>query len=243
MRPSLFIGSSWESRDIAYAAQENLEDVAVPIVWTQGLFRLSRPVLESLVEELNGIDFGLFVFAPDDVTKIRSAELQTTRDNVIFELGLFIGSLGQKRCFIIQPREVPDFHLPTDLLGFITANFEQPRRREWLQAALGPAYNRIRREIQEFEPSDDVASMILSNFSQHERQHLLNLAQGHTEGYQGQSSLRGELRRLRFVGFVQSLPNRLIADMRDGMEFDLADYVVLTKLGALLLDQSKSLRQ
>src|SRR5262245_43124174 len=70
MRPRLFIGSSTESLKIAYAAQENLERAAEVTVWNQGVFELSNYTLDSLVKALEATDFGLFVFAPDDVVKM-----------------------------------------------------------------------------------------------------------------------------------------------------------------------------
>ncbi len=93
MKPTLFIGSSNESLDIAYAIQENLDDCSEPIVWKQGLFDVSEFVLESLLDALDDADFGVFVFAADDLTKIRGQEMKTTRDNIIFELVLFVGRL------------------------------------------------------------------------------------------------------------------------------------------------------
>lgn len=71
MKPALFIGSSSESVDIAYALQENLEHVAEVTVWTQGIFELAKYTLESLLETLDIADFGVFVFAPNDVSIIR----------------------------------------------------------------------------------------------------------------------------------------------------------------------------
>jgi len=69
-RPTLFIGSSSESLDVAYAAQRNLEAVAEAVVWTQGIFELTRSYLESLIDALDDTEFALFVFGPDDVTRI-----------------------------------------------------------------------------------------------------------------------------------------------------------------------------
>ncbi|MEH6757738.1 MAG: nucleotide-binding protein [Parasphingorhabdus sp.] len=154
-KPNLFIGSAGESLDLAYAAQEGLERDLQVTVWTQGVFQLSRSTMESLIDVLNEADFGLFVLSPNDVTKMRNSEVLTVRDNVIFELGLFIGRLGRDRCYMLVPRGIEDLHLPTDLLGITPAEFDAEREDQNLAAALGPACQRIlrsARKLGHFEP-------------------------------------------------------------------------------------------
>lgn len=147
MKPRLFIGSSVENLEVAYALQESLEHDAEPTVWSQGVFDASKYTMEGLNDQLDDTDFAVFVFAPDDVTSIRKAEKRTVRDNVIFELGLFIGRIGRERCFVLIPRGIEDFHLPTDLLGLTPITYDPSRQDENLVAALGPATNKIRKSI------------------------------------------------------------------------------------------------
>ena len=46
-----------------------------------------------------------------------SGETRTTRDNVIFELGLMMGTLGRERCFALLPAPHDNLHILTDYLG------------------------------------------------------------------------------------------------------------------------------
>lgn len=150
MKPTIFLGSSSEQLDIVYALQENLEHDAEPTVWTQGIFNHTKSTLESLVDLLAEFDFAAFVLAPDDITLIRDFESRTVRDNVIFELGLFIGRLGRSRTFLVVPRGTKDLHLPSDLLGITPTTYEPNRQDGNLVASLGPSANRIRRSIKEY---------------------------------------------------------------------------------------------
>lgn len=152
MKPRVFIASSKEQLDLAYAVQENLEHDAEVTVWTQGVFLLSRSTIASLVDQLDEADFGVFVLAPDDVALMRTKTVSTVRDNVIFDLGLFAGRLGHERCYLIVPRGEEDLHLPTDLLGLTPASFDADRQDENLAAALGPACNRIRKSMRQLGP-------------------------------------------------------------------------------------------
>ena len=116
-KPTLFVGSSRENVGIAYAIQENLDNDVDVTVWDQGIFEAGHFNLESLQTSLERSDFGVFVCAPDDLTRIRGEDHRTVRDNVVFELGLFVGRLGRERTFILMPRGVDDLHIPTDLFG------------------------------------------------------------------------------------------------------------------------------
>lgn len=152
MRPSLFIGSSKESRHLAYALQENLEDDAEVTVWTQGVFDLSRSTLSSLLETLGESEYAAFVFADDDVAKIRSEEVTIPRDNVILEMGIALGCLGPERTFFVVPKDQESLRIPTDLAGITPARYDSKRSdRNW-PAALGPAANRVRAAIQQATP-------------------------------------------------------------------------------------------
>jgi len=151
-KPRVFVASSTESLEVAYAVQENLERDAEITVWTQGVFELSKYTLDDLLSALDDIEFGVFVLAADDVVRIRGTEHVKARDNVVFELGLFIGRLGKERAFLILPRGHEDFELPTDLLGLTPATFEPNRTDDNLPAALGPACNKIRKTMGKIPP-------------------------------------------------------------------------------------------
>lgn len=146
-KPRLFIGSSGEHLAAAYAVQENLDHDAEVTVWSQGFFQLSQSTLGSLIHSLKSFDFAAFIFAPDDVATIRGLENRVPRDNVIFELGLFMGALGPGRVFFIVPRGGDAMHLPTDLLGVTPATYDPGRSDANLVAALGAACNQLRKII------------------------------------------------------------------------------------------------
>ncbi len=145
MKPKLFIGSSTESIDYAYAAQSQLDDVAEVTVWTQGVFALTSDYLGSLIKEAGNSDFGLFIFAPDDVSVIRGESFPVVRDNVLFEFGLFMGALEKNRTFFVTPKSQGGSRQPSDLLGIASATFDASR--ENIAAALGPACFLVRQAI------------------------------------------------------------------------------------------------
>lgn len=152
MKTRVFVASSVEHLDLAYAVQEGLEHDAEVTVWSQGVFQPSRTTMASLVDQLDETDFAVFILAPDDVTKMRKTEVASVRDNVVYELGLFSGKLGIERCYMITPRGDDDLHLPTDLLGLTPASYDADRQDGNMVAALGPACNRIRKGIKQLGP-------------------------------------------------------------------------------------------
>lgn len=115
--PCVFIGSSTESKKAALAAKKSLASVAEAVVWTQkDVFEPGKFTLESLEENAQRSDFAVMVFGPDDVIFSRGKCQTGPRDNVIFELGLFMGALERKRAFVIAPRG-KKLKIPTNILG------------------------------------------------------------------------------------------------------------------------------
>src|SRR5439155_11603098 len=107
----------------------------------------SSYVLEDLVLHLDDFDFGIFVFAPDDSTLIRGISQVTVRDNVIFEMVLFVGRLGKERTFVLTPTHTSNMRTASDLLGLTTVQYDSSRDDRNLSAALGPATSKIARVI------------------------------------------------------------------------------------------------
>lgn len=137
-KPRLFIASSSESLSVAEAINVNLDDYFEVTIWKNGTFNLSSNTLDDIITKTTNVDFALFIFTPDDLTTIRNKQSNTVRDNVLFELGLFIGSIGKDRSFIIRPRG-EDMHFPTDLLGLTVADYEPKRSDEDLVSATNKA--------------------------------------------------------------------------------------------------------
>lgn len=144
-RPRVFIGSSSEGLHIAEVIQLGLENVAECTIWSQGVFGLSGGTLETLVNKASHYDYAILVLTPDDVTTKRDNTRNMPRDNVLFELGLFMGVLGRSHTFIIYGRE-EELELPTDLAGITAATYSR-RSDSNLQASLGPVCTRIKSEM------------------------------------------------------------------------------------------------
>ncbi len=145
-KPKVFIASSKEGLRIAHAVHTLLDYDAVVTTWSSGSFRLSNHTAEDLIRMSSDVDFAIFVFHPDDTAEIRGETKQVVRDNVIFELGLFIGAIGRTRCYMVRPRDV-DLYIPTDLVGLTLADYDTSRIEEDADSALIPACTKIKAEM------------------------------------------------------------------------------------------------
>ncbi len=151
-KPRIFIGSSSEGLPIANQIQLLLRNDAYVEVWNQGtVFSLGDATLEALEAATLTYDFGIFIFSPDDTIHSRGETKIVTRDNVIFEAGLFIGKLGRRKAFVVQPQN-QQVTLPSDFNGITTASFDSEATNK--AAALGPIAEIIRQAIARAKVAD-----------------------------------------------------------------------------------------
>ena len=152
--PSVFIGSSSEGLDVAREVEQQLQQDAVTTIWKDAVFGLGIGALESLMNALDQFDFGVMVLSPDDLTQSRERNYASPRDNIVFELGLFMGRLGRSRTFIVHEKDA-NLKLPSDLAGITVSPY---RKRENLSAALSPTCTPIIKAIRSLGPFEGRAN-------------------------------------------------------------------------------------
>ncbi|MEX0805729.1 MAG: TIR domain-containing protein [Candidatus Binatia bacterium] len=122
--PVLFLGSSKETLPVAEAIGRSVPgDVATVRLWAQGVFGASRFLIEDLDAQVRVADFAALIAGPDDRVNSRGKDFDAPRDNVIFELGLFMGALSRHRTFLVVPQGV-DLKIPSDLLGLTLVRYD-----------------------------------------------------------------------------------------------------------------------
>jgi CRP/FNR family cyclic AMP-dependent transcriptional regulator len=123
----------------------------LPVLWTEGVFKVANYTLQSLEDQLDISDFAIAIAHSDDVTESRGNNWPSPRDNVIFELGLFMGRLGRRRAILMEPREA-GIKLPSDLAGVTTISYRFEAGRD-AQALMSPACNELREHIYRLGPN------------------------------------------------------------------------------------------
>jgi predicted nucleotide-binding protein len=149
-RPCIFIGSSKESIDVAKALELNLHEKFEISIWDKS-FQFSTAVIESLYRALKENDFAIFVMNADDLTTSREVTQKSPRDNIIFEIGLFMGYLGRSRVFIVCEESDDDLKVPSDLAGVLIATFNRDRcKNKSLSNVVRPVCTKISEEIEKY---------------------------------------------------------------------------------------------
>jgi CRP/FNR family cyclic AMP-dependent transcriptional regulator len=149
----VFIISSVESLGVARAIQNAFaHDPFLTVIWTDGVFRASNYTLQSLEDAVDNSDFAVAVAHADDITESKGKAWPAPRDNVIFELGLFMGRLGKARAILMEPRD-EGVKLPSDMAGVTTIPYRYAKGSD-AAALMGPACNNLREYILRLGPNN-----------------------------------------------------------------------------------------
>jgi len=149
MKPTIFIGSSSEQIEIAEAVELNLSEFADITCWKYA-FKAGNPFIEDLINAKNNHDYAVFIITPDDIVFSRDEKHEAPRDNIVFELGLFIGSLGRERVYAICDENIKS-KIMSDYSGVTFLTYNGKRNDGKLPEALNPACIRIKNRIKEIE--------------------------------------------------------------------------------------------
>jgi predicted nucleotide-binding protein len=79
----------------------------------------NRTVIEKLIEEGNSAAYVIALLSPDDIQKDGTVR---ARQNVVLEIGYFIGKLGREKVRILRKGEVV---IPSDLQGILYENYDE----------------------------------------------------------------------------------------------------------------------
>ncbi|ASW08117.1 TIR domain-containing protein [Rhizobium sp. 11515TR] len=142
----VFIISSAEALPVARLVRNAFEhDPFLTTIWTDGVFRVANYTLQDLEAEVDDSDFAVAIAHADDLTESRGKDWPSPRDNVVFELGLFMGKLGRQRAILMEPRE-EKVKLPSDLSGITTIPYRFESGRD-AASFIAPACDKLRQHI------------------------------------------------------------------------------------------------
>jgi hypothetical protein len=120
---SVLVISAAEALGVAEAVRDNFiahSNYSV-LLWND-IFDPNRGYLSTLMDYAGFVDYVIAVFTGDDGATIRDRNVLVTRDNVIFEFGLFLGRIGARRAYFIMDERVELF---SDWSGIKVARFKR----------------------------------------------------------------------------------------------------------------------
>lgn len=164
-KPIVFIGSSTEGLAVAETIRALLEEHTTVDLWNKNVFNLGESFLESLVNKLDNADFAILVLSDDDTGTSREKTSAIPRDNVLFELGLFMGRLGRKRSYYVY-NTATGIKIPSDLTGIVSADYTHETGND-LQKSLEPACKKILTAIAAEGKRKDLLPVKIELFNKH----------------------------------------------------------------------------
>ena len=101
-----------------------IEKLGLRVVILHEQLNQGRTIIDKLLDSSEQVDFAVVLLTPDDVgarVGEESSSRHRARQNVILELGLFLGLLGKQRVCTLKRG---DIELPTDFQGVVYLDFD-----------------------------------------------------------------------------------------------------------------------
>lgn len=163
----IFIGSSSEELLIAESVKKILEpefEVVIwnDTVWDTSVFKINNNFLHDLLKATLQFDYGILLGTTDDKVIVRDSEVLQSRDNILFELGLFMGRLGLSKCAFVVEKEL---NILSDVKGISLARFSKNDSNSLISAisTVASLFRSQNDSSVNFFPSSTLASVYFEN--------------------------------------------------------------------------------
>ena len=126
LRSKVFIASSGAALELAKQLRAQFDPKTCEgKLWTEVSQQAAgKSIFTMLKEAAEEYDFAVIILTKDDIMVCKAGDTPKARDNCVFEAGLFMGVIGQDRCFLLS--SVEESNLPSDLGGIIYLPFTEP---------------------------------------------------------------------------------------------------------------------
>ena len=123
----IFVGSSLEAKNEDKFVRRVLEENDIEAITWRDIFHTGEYNLDSLLNITQKIHGATIISTPDDKIWYRGSESLAPRDNILFEMGLFIKALGRKHVGLIFCKDEVGHSpkIPTDIHGLNVIFFEK----------------------------------------------------------------------------------------------------------------------
>ena len=128
----IFIASTTNNRVVARRIQQKINDYPSTSikfnakVWDEGdFFTPGQNGLSSLIAGIKEFDYAIIILTPDDELKLEKGKTRKIpRDNLLFELGLSYGLLGEGKVIALTEKVLLPKDLLSDFLGITFIQFD-----------------------------------------------------------------------------------------------------------------------
>jgi len=118
--------------EMKQAVARTLEKLQLEAVILHEQPNQGRTIIEKFIN-YSDVSFAVVLLSPDDMAYPKDSSPKDAkpraRQNVVFELGFFIGKLGRERVFVLY-REVENFEMPSDYSGVLYIPYDDSKRWE-----------------------------------------------------------------------------------------------------------------
>lgn len=113
--------------EMKLAVARTLEKLGLEPIILHEQLNQGRTIIEKFESYSGNVSFAIVLLSPDDIgykkDQSPKSAMFRARQNVILELGYFMGKLGRKNVFVLHRKE-SNFELPSDILGTLYTPFD-----------------------------------------------------------------------------------------------------------------------